>query len=158
MWLKERLGTLMRLASFKTSKGASYGAVTDKGIVDLGKRIGNKYPDLKALIAAGALAEAKRFLNEKHDFGKNDVEWLPVIPNPGKIVCVGLNYEEHRMETGRDKTEQPALFLRVAESQVGHGQPIIRPRESQHLDYEAEIALVIGKAGRRISQKDSWSH
>jgi 2-keto-4-pentenoate hydratase/2-oxohepta-3-ene-1,7-dioic acid hydratase in catechol pathway len=81
-----------------------------------------------------------------------------VIPNPGKIVCVGLNYEEHRAETGRDKTENPALFLRVAESQVGHRQPILRPRESTHLDFEAEIALIVGKAGRRISQAESWRH
>jgi len=146
----------MRLASFRTSKGASYGAVTDGGIVDLGKRIGNKYADLKALIAADALGDAKRLLNEKHDFSKEEVEWLPVIPNPGKIVCVGLNYEEHRMETGRDKTEQPALFIRVAESQLGHKQPMRRPRESTHFDYEAEIALIIGKAGRRIAQKD-WA-
>ena len=146
----------MRLASFRTSKGASYGAVTDGGIVDLGKRIGNKYADLKALIAADALGDAKRLLNEKHDFSKEEVEWLPVIPNPGKIVCVGLNYEEHRMETGRDKTEQPALFIRVAESQLGHKRPMRRPRESTHFDYEAEIALIIGKAGRRIAQKD-WA-
>jgi len=148
----------MRLASFRTSKGASYGAVTDKGIVDLGRRIGNKYPDLKALIAGNALGEAKRLLNEKHDFGKEDVEWLPVIPNPGKIVCVGLNYEEHRQETGRDKTEQPALFIRVAESQLGHKQPMRRPRESTHFDYEAEIALIIGTEGRRISQSNAMKH
>jgi len=144
----------MRLASFKTSKGASYGAVTDKGIVDLGKRIGNKYADLKALIAANGFAEAKKLLGEKADFKEAEVEWLPVIPNPGKIICVGLNYEEHRQETGRDKTEQPALFIRVAESQLGHKQPMRRPRESTHFDYEAEIALIIGKPGRRIAQKD----
>src|SRR3954471_18559989 len=158
MWLKERLGTLMRLASFKTSKGASYGAVTDQGIVDLGKRIGNKYPDLKALIAAGALGAAKKLATGKPDLKESEIEWLPVIPNPGKIVCVGLNYEEHRQETGRDKTENPALFLRVPESQIGHLQPMLRPRESTHLDFEAEIALVIGKAGRRISQKDYFEY
>ena len=148
----------MRLASFKTSKGASYGAVTDKGIVDLGKRIGNKYPDLKALIAGNGLSEAKKLLGEKADLRESEIEWLPVIPNPGKIICVGLNYEEHRQETGRDKTEQPALFIRVAESQLGHQQPMRRPRESTHFDYEAEIALIIGSGGRRISQKDAWSH
>jgi 2-keto-4-pentenoate hydratase/2-oxohepta-3-ene-1,7-dioic acid hydratase in catechol pathway len=81
-----------------------------------------------------------------------------VIPNPGKIVCVGLNYEEHRMETGRDKTENPALFIRVAESQVGHRQSILMPAESTHLDYEGEIAVVIGKSGRRIPQEKSWQH
>jgi 2-keto-4-pentenoate hydratase/2-oxohepta-3-ene-1,7-dioic acid hydratase in catechol pathway len=148
----------MRLASFQNSKVASYGVVTDKGIVDLGARIGNKYADLKSLIAQNALGEVKRHLKNPPDFEDSEVDWLPVIPNPGKIVCVGLNYEEHRAETGRDKTENPALFLRVAESQVGHRQPMPRPRESIQLDFEAEIALVIGKPGRRISQKDSWDH
>jgi 2-keto-4-pentenoate hydratase/2-oxohepta-3-ene-1,7-dioic acid hydratase in catechol pathway len=110
------------------------------------------------LIEGGAFDLARKHLSETPDYQASDVTWLPVIPNPDKIVCVGLNYEEHRVETGRDKTEQPALFLRVGASQVGHRQPIIRPRESTNLDFEAEIAVVIGKAGRRISQKDSWSH
>jgi 2-keto-4-pentenoate hydratase/2-oxohepta-3-ene-1,7-dioic acid hydratase in catechol pathway len=148
----------MRLASFQASNVASYGVVTDKGIVDLGARIGNKYADLKSLIAQNGLAEAQRHLKNAPDFKESEITWLPVIPNPGKIVCVGLNYEEHRAETGRDKTENPALFLRVAESQLGHRQPMLRPRESTQLDFEAEIALVIGRPGRRISQQDSWSH
>jgi 2-keto-4-pentenoate hydratase/2-oxohepta-3-ene-1,7-dioic acid hydratase in catechol pathway len=148
----------MKLATFKTAKGASYGVVVDKGIVDLGKRLGNRYPDLKALIAGNGFGEAAKLLSEKIDFRKEEIDWLPVIPNPDKIVCVGLNYQDHVAETGRDNTEQPAIFLRVPGSQVGHGQPIIRPRESTHLDFEAEIAVVIGKPGRRISQKDAWSH
>src|SRR3954464_11606208 len=148
----------MKLATFKTSKGASYGAVTDQGIVDLGKRLGNRYPDLKSLIAANALGEAGKFVSEKADFRKDEITWLPVIPNPDKIVCVGLNYQDHVVETGRDNTEQPAIFLRVPAPQAGHGHPILRPRESTHMDFEAEIAVIIGKGGRRISQKDSWSH
>jgi 2-keto-4-pentenoate hydratase/2-oxohepta-3-ene-1,7-dioic acid hydratase in catechol pathway len=148
----------MRLASFRTPKGAGYGAVTDKGIVDLGRRIGNRFPDLKSLIERNGLEEAGKAASGPADYQESEVTWLPVIPNPGKIVCVGLNYEEHRAETGRDKTENPALFLRVAESQAGHRQPLLRPRESTHLDFEAEIALIVGKPGRRISQADSWSH
>jgi 2-keto-4-pentenoate hydratase/2-oxohepta-3-ene-1,7-dioic acid hydratase in catechol pathway len=152
----------MRLASFRTPKGASYGAITNGGIVDLGRRIGNRFADLRTLIEKNGLEEArqeaKKAATAPADYQESDVTWLPVIPNPGKIVCVGLNYEEHRAETGRDKTENPALFLRVAESQVGHRQPILRPRESTHLDFEAEIAVIIGKPGRRISQADSWSH
>jgi len=148
----------MRLASFRTAQGASYGAVTNNGIVDLGRRLGNRYSDLRTLLERNGLEEARKAAGSPADYKESDVTWLPVIPNPGKIVCVGLNYEEHRQETGRDKTEQPALFLRLAESQVGHKQPILRPRESKNLDYEAEIALVIGRAGRRISQKDSWNH
>jgi len=148
----------MRLASFRTAQGASYGAVTDQGIVDLGRRLGNRYSDLRALLERNGLEEARKAAGSSADYKESELTWLPLIPNPGKIICVGLNYEEHRQETGRDKTEQPALFLRLAESQVGHKQPILRPRESKNLDYEAEIAVVIGRAGRRISQKDSWNH
>jgi 2-keto-4-pentenoate hydratase/2-oxohepta-3-ene-1,7-dioic acid hydratase in catechol pathway len=147
----------MKLATFKAAQGASYGAVTDKGIVDLGSRL-SRFPDLRSLIGNDGLEEARKLLSRAPDYKLSEITWLPVIPNPDKIVCVGLNYEEHRVETGRDKTEQPALFLRVAESQVGHEQPIVRPRESSHLDFEAEIALVIGRPGRRIAQKDAWQH
>ena len=148
----------MRLATFKTAQGASYGAVTGKGIVDLRRYLGNQYPDLKAILTDGGLAKIQPYLSEAPDYQPSDIAWLPVIPNPDKIVCVGLNYQEHVVETGRDNTEQPAIFLRVPESQVGHRQPIVRPRESKNLDYEAEIAVIIGAAGRRISQKDAWSH
>ena len=72
---------------------------------------------------------------------------LPVIPNPGQIFCIGLNYGEHVRETGREITEVPTIFLRLPESQVAHGQDILRPAESHRLDYEAEIAIVIGKGG-----------
>jgi len=148
----------MRLATFSTAQGVSYGIVTAKGIVDLKRYIGNQYPDLLSLIAGNGYAEAAKQLGSAPDYKESDVTWLPVIPNPGKILCVGLNYQDHVVETGRDNTEQPAIFIRVAESQVGHKQPIIRPKESTHLDFEAEIAVIIGRAGRRISQKDSWSH
>jgi 2-keto-4-pentenoate hydratase/2-oxohepta-3-ene-1,7-dioic acid hydratase in catechol pathway len=148
----------MKLASFSTAQGASYGAVTAKGIVDLRRRLGNAYPDLKSILVDGALAKIQPCLSEAPDYPASDVTWLPVIPNPDKIVCVGLNYQEHVVETGRDNTEQPAIFLRLPESQVGHQQPILRPRESKNLDYEAEIAVIIGKAGRRIPQARAWEH
>jgi 2-keto-4-pentenoate hydratase/2-oxohepta-3-ene-1,7-dioic acid hydratase in catechol pathway len=150
----------MKLASYKTSRGAGYGIVGDDGIVDLTRRIGKKYPDLRALLAGNALAQAQKIAKsaKKADYKANKVAYLPVIPNPGKIVCVGLNYEEHRVETGRDKTENPALFIRVAESQVGHNQPIVMPKESTNLDYEGEIAVIIGRRGRRIPEEDAWKH
>ena len=148
----------MKLSSYKTAQGESYGIVTAKGIVDLKRYLGNQYPDLKSLVAGNAFSQAVQYAGAQADYQASDVTWLPVIPNPDKIVCVGLNYQEHVVETGRDNTEQPAIFLRLPESQVGHKQPIVRPRESKNLDFEAEIAVIIGKAGRRISQKDSWSH
>ena len=148
----------MKLATFKTAQGASYGAVVGKGIVDLRRFLGNQYPDLKSAISGNAFSKIEPYLSEAPDYQASDVTWLPVIPNPDKIICVGLNYQDHVVETKRDNTEQPAIFLRLPESQVGHKQPIVRPRESTDLDYEAEIAVIIGKPGRRISQKDSWSH
>jgi len=148
----------MKLATFQTAQGASYGIVSAKGIVDLKVLIGNRFPDLKSLIAGNGFAEAAKYLSNSADYKDNDVTWLPVIPNPDKIVCVGLNYQDHVVETGRDNTEQPAIFLRLPESQVGHKQPIIRPRESKNLDFEAEIAVIIGRGGRRISQQDAWGH
>ena len=148
----------MKLTTFKTAQGQSYGIVTAKGIVDLKRRLGNRFADLKSLIAGNGFAEAAKHAGDAPDYPAAAVTWLPVIPNPDKILCVGLNYQDHVVETGRDNTEQPAIFIRVPESQVGHQQPILRPRESKNLDFEAEIAVIIGKGGRRISQKDSWSH
>ncbi len=148
----------MKLATFKTAQGASYGIVTGKGIVDLRRFLGNQFPDLKSLVVGNGFSQAQQFLAEKPDYQESDITWLPVIPNPDKIFCVGLNYQDHVVETGRDNTENPAIFVRFPESQLGHKQPMIRPRESTQLDYEAEIAIIIGKPGRRISQKDSWSY
>ena len=149
----------MKLASYLLDGRPSYGVVEGSGVVDLGRRIGAKYPDLRALITANALDEAKRAAaGQKPDASFDSLTHLPVIPNPDKIVCVGLNYEEHRVETNRDKTENPALFLRVPGSQVGHKQPLPRPRESKMLDYEGEIAVVIGAGGRRIPESEAWRH
>ena len=149
----------MKLASYLLDGRASYGVVEGKGIIDLGRRIGARHPDLRALITAKALDEARTAAaGAKPDTGLDQIAFLPVIPNPDKIVCVGLNYEEHRVETNRDKTENPALFLRVPGSQVGHWQPLLRPRESKMLDYEGEIAVIIGTGGRRIPESDAWRH
>src|SRR4051794_3550590 len=105
----------MKLATFKTAQGPSYGIVAGKGIVDLRRYLGNQYPDLKSLIANNAFPQATQYLGAPPDYQASDIVWLPVIPNPDKIVCVGLNYQEHVAETGRDNTEQPAIFLRLAE-------------------------------------------
>ena len=149
----------MKLASYLSGGLAGYGVVTKQGVVDLTRRIGSKYPDLRALLAGDGLAEARQAVaGAAADYQIANLQLLPVIPNPDKIVCVGLNYEDHLKETGRDKTEKPVLFLRLSNSQVGANQPMLRPRESTHFDYEAEIAVIIGKAGRRISEQDSWNH
>jgi 2-keto-4-pentenoate hydratase/2-oxohepta-3-ene-1,7-dioic acid hydratase in catechol pathway len=152
-------GIQLKLASFVRNGQHSYGAVTGTGIVDLGALLGKRFPDLKALLAADALEQAAAAIaGRQADCKIEEVEMLPVIPNPNKIWCCGLNYADHVRETQRDFTEQPTFFQRFADSQVGHGQPLLRPRESTQLDYEAEIAVIIGTPGRRISRDDAARH
>src|SRR6201996_662478 len=144
----------MKFASFEINGTKSWGLVDGSDVVDLG----GKFADLKSAIAAGGLAEAANAAGnaKRHPLAK--ITWLPVIPNPDKILCIGLNYENHRKETGRTEVENPTVFGRFANSQTGHLTNIVRPRVSTDLDYEGELALVIGKAGRYISRKDSSSH
>jgi 2-keto-4-pentenoate hydratase/2-oxohepta-3-ene-1,7-dioic acid hydratase in catechol pathway len=149
----------MKLISFTRGGREGFGAVTAGGVVDLGAALGGRYADLRSLLAADALDAARQAAATRAaDFALEGLAMLPVIPNPGKIWCCGLNYGEHVRETNREITEQPTFFLRVADSQVGHGQAIVRPAESTQLDYEAEIAVVIGKPGRRIAEADAGLH
>ena len=149
----------MKLMSFSFEGNASYGAVDGEKVIDLGVALGSQALDLKALIANDLLSAAQRVMEDSTNTIPLDaVTFLPVIPNPGKIICVGLNYLEHVNEGGRDVTEDPTLFLRTDESQVGHGEPILLPPESIQLDYEGEIAIVIGKGGRRIPEAEAWQH
>jgi 2-keto-4-pentenoate hydratase/2-oxohepta-3-ene-1,7-dioic acid hydratase in catechol pathway len=149
----------MKLASFEIGGVQSYGAITAQGVVDLGRRFGARAASLRELIAIGGIDEARALAGSAAaDHPLDAIRFRPVIPNPDKILCVGLNYEEHRVETGREKTENPAIFIRVPDSQTGHGQPMVRPRESQSFDYEGEIALIIGRTGRRIPQAEAYDY
>ncbi|MEM5405324.1 MULTISPECIES: fumarylacetoacetate hydrolase family protein [Paraburkholderia] len=149
----------MKLASFSTHEGSSFGVVRDGVVFDLKKRLGGRYTDLKSLIAAGAFAEAECAASEgKGDYPLAEVTLEPVIANPQQIFCVGLNYAEHVKETNRETTEQPVIFMRLPASQVGAGEPMLRPRESTQFDYEGEIAVIIGEGGRRIAEADAWRH
>jgi 2-keto-4-pentenoate hydratase/2-oxohepta-3-ene-1,7-dioic acid hydratase in catechol pathway len=146
----------MKLCSFSTNGAASYGLVTDIGIVDLGRR----FPEatLRDFIAAGDLSRAAALMDAAPDHALDDVTFDPVIPNPDKIICVGLNYHDHVKETGRTVTPNPVLFARFAGSQVGHGQPLVKPVESDEFDYEGELAVIIGKSGRRIPAESALEH
>lgn len=152
----------MKLVSFEHHGQASFGAVIEGDrIVDLKPLLCNKAIDLKTLIANSLQAEAAAAAaaaNATSFLALSEVELLPVIPNPGQIFCVGLNYGEHVRETGREITQCPVIFMRVPDSQVAHGKDIVRPPESVRLDYEGEIAIIIGKGGRRISEADAWNH
>ena len=141
----------MKLVSFISAGRPSYGVVTASGVIDLGRRLGDRCPTLRRLLAARALPEAERIARTAApDFPLEDLELTPVIPDPDKIICVGLNYRDHVSETGRTVTEKPALFARFAASQVGHLQPLVKPAVSDEFDYEGELAVVIGDGGRHI--------
>lgn len=116
------------------------------------------YPTLLAAIGARSLGSTELSRSSQSPISLADVEFLPVIPTPGKILCVGLNYENHRKETGRAEVANPTIFTRFADSQIGHNRAILRPPESAKLDYEGELALVIGKGGRRITAAQALEH
>jgi 2-keto-4-pentenoate hydratase/2-oxohepta-3-ene-1,7-dioic acid hydratase in catechol pathway len=150
----------MKLASYVHDGVPSYGAVVGDRITDLGKKLGASYPDLRSLLQQDGVDTARRVLNgAQPDLAVADVIWLPVIPNPDKILCVGLNYRSHVHETGRSNAEErPVLFTRFAASQVAHLQPMVCPEESDRFDFEGELVAVIGKAGRRIPRHAALEH
>ncbi|HEX7012022.1 MAG TPA: fumarylacetoacetate hydrolase family protein [Steroidobacteraceae bacterium] len=148
----------MRLASFAISNRASWGVVEGEALADVGAVLKSSFADLRAAIAGQAYGEIREALSSAERFSTAAVTWLPVIPNPDKILCIGLNYEEHRQETGRPKMEYPTVFVRLAGSQNGHLQDVPRPLVSTELDYEGELAVIIGKGGRYITRRDALAH
>lgn len=146
----------MKLISFQVNDEQKYGIVNEQAVIDLTTRFDEV--DLKALITAGKLEEAKAFATETADFQLNEVKLLPVINNADKIICAGVNYDEHRLETNREPTANPTIFFRVNESQIAHEDAMLIPLESERLDYEGEIVVVIGKEGRRIAEEDALDY
>jgi len=148
----------MRWLSFLRDGRPGFGYVTGdgRGVVDVGAR--SAFADLKSALAADALGELAARCGDAADLPLAGLHFLPPVPNPDKILCVGLNYKAHQEETGRGGEGFPTIFVRFANAQIGHEQPMIRPRESNTLDYEGEIALVIGRAGRRIPGGSALAH
>ncbi|RVU02283.1 FAA hydrolase family protein [Novosphingobium umbonatum] len=143
----------MKLTSYRHEGRESWGAVTPEGrIVDLS----DLAPSLRRALAEDALPVALD--GREAGLMLAEVELLPVVPDPDKIFCVGIAYHAHRLETGRDESAAPIIFTRFANTQVGHDQPLLRPQESEQLDFEGEIAIVIGKGGRRIPTDQAWEH
>ncbi len=150
----------MRFLSFAKDGNSSFGAVTDSGVVDLGAAH-PELPDLRSAIREDRLGElANEAANAEPDCALADIEFLPTIPNPEKIICIGVNYA-NRNEEYKDGTEPPkypSVFMRTRESLVGHGRTIMDPPESEQLDYEGEIVVVVGKEGRRIPEDKTHEH
>lgn len=139
----------MRLMSFEIAGTTSWGMVEGDAVVDLGSRA----PSLRAaLTGLPGLVQDMAGL-PRHAL--SSVTYLPTIPDPDKIICIGLNYLTHILEGGRPKPEKPTIFTRWANSQVGHEQAIVRPKASETLDFEAELAVVIGKTCRHVAEADA---
>jgi 2-keto-4-pentenoate hydratase/2-oxohepta-3-ene-1,7-dioic acid hydratase in catechol pathway len=151
----------MRLMTFKRASRTSYGAVKDNAIVDLGARLGRDAPILQDLIANELVARARDIAaREKGDIALAEVEWERPLASPGKILCIGINYLDRNAEynDGTEQPKVPSVFIRFPGSFVAHKAPLIRPPETKQFDYEGEIALVIGKAGRRIRREEAREH
>ena len=154
-----RKGNKMKLVSFSRLGKARFGAVVNDGVIDLTGKLDPDVNTIKELISLHMEDQAEEFIAGKNkDLSFSDIIFLPVIPDPEKIMCVGLNYVEHKKETGRPDVDNPTIFTRFADSQVAHMQPMIKPDNSDRFDYEAEMAIIIGKGGRFISEDEALSH
>lgn len=153
----------MKLLSFMANGRETWGAVVGDGVVDLG-RLMPQYATLTDYIASGAyLNAAQDVAGKPADAKLADIVYLPVIPRPEKIVCAVRNYMDHHKEVlaagmQRELSEQPPIFLRVWRSQVAHNQPIVRPKVSESLDWEGELAVIIGREGRDIAEDKAFEH
>lgn len=148
----------MRFLTFERQGRESWGVIGDQGLVDLGARAGG---DLLGALKAGKLSAMQELADGlAADFPADDIRYLPPVRAPEKIVCVGVNYANRNAEykDGSAAPKFPSLFMRTPDSLTGHGQPLVRPPESHQLDYEGEIVLIIGKAGRRIAEEDAYQH
>jgi 2-keto-4-pentenoate hydratase/2-oxohepta-3-ene-1,7-dioic acid hydratase in catechol pathway len=146
----------MKVLSYVAGGETSFGLAAESGVIDLKSRLG--VGSLKALIAAGELSRAAAFAGQQADHPWSAVAFAPVIPDPDKVICIGINYEDHRAETGRSAVAHPTVFTRFADTQVGQGQPIIKPKVSETVDYEGELAVVIGREARNIAEADALGY
>lgn len=148
----------MKFATYRYNGSIGFGAADGDSIIPLGEVPGSP-TSLRNLIERFSFDEIRQVAAKVQDrIPISEIEYAPVILEPSKIFCVGVNYETHRVETNREKLGYPIIFLRVPGSQVGHRGAIVRPRVSEQLDFEGEVALVIGKGGRDIAEADAYDH
>ena len=143
----------MKFVSFEHEGLHGFGLLSGKSIVDLTGKLSSDVVTLKQAISAGLLARAASWEGQPGEIALDRAKLLPVIPDPGKILCIGLNYEDHRSETKRPPSDYPTVFTRFADSQVGHGQALLKPASSEKFDYEAELAIVIGARSHGVSEE-----
>lgn len=153
----------MKLISYTHDQQPSYGALKGDQVIDLKSKLGDRYSDLKSLIANGIEDAREIVANANAELNLDQVQLLPVIPNPGTIWCAGMNTHSHYEEAKdhmqlKEKPQKPVLFLRSAATLVASGEDLEKPTLEPVYDYEGEIALVIGKRGRNISVDDALDY
>lgn len=147
----------MKLISFRVAGQESYGVVTGDEVVDLAPIASQVGKTLKAALAGNHLTGIAEWASKAtRRLRLDELEVLPVIPDPAKILCVGINYLSHVKETDRDVPQRPMIFTRFADSQTPHLGPIVRPQVSDKLDFEGELAIVIGKQARHVKAADAF--
>ena len=147
----------MKLASFETDNRATYGILAGDTLREPDDAFRATYPDLRSAIAAGTHVELEGGRTGA-SHAVDSVRFLPLIPAPDKILCVGVNYRPHIEEMGRDVPDYPVVFVRFPGSQVGHSQSVIRPAASEKFDFEGELAIVIGKSARHVNRVDALDY
>lgn len=148
----------MRVLSFIANDRPGYGLAVDGGVVDCSRQL-NDDGDLRGLLCGDGLGRLERFASAAADYPLDEITLLPVIPNAAaKFLCIGINYRPHMLEMGRDTPEHPVIFVRFANSLVGHGEPLTLPRASEKFDYEGELAVVIGKPARHVAAADAFDY
>ena len=151
----------MKLAKLHRTERTIWAAITAEGAIDLTPIIGAEPSAIRNYLLPDGLARITDFAAGHHaDLAAEELNYASLLPDPEKIICVGVNYH-NRNEEYRDGSEAPkfpSLFLRAPTSFTAHDTPLVRPRESEQLDYEGEIAIVIGKGGRRIPKDDALGH
>ena len=150
------MGNAVKALSFEIGGRRTYGLRRDDSVFEATSAFRDQYPDLRSVLAAGVLDEMPRQL-EASPVDRASMRYLPLIPNPDKLICVGVNYRPHVEEMGREIPSHPVLFVRFPGSQTGHLEPLIRPSLSEQFDFEGELAVVIGRRARHVEPGDAFS-
>jgi 2-keto-4-pentenoate hydratase/2-oxohepta-3-ene-1,7-dioic acid hydratase in catechol pathway len=151
----------MKIVSYTHRARPSFGAAAGNGIVELARRLPARYASVESILTGEGLSLARDLAERtKPDVALDEIVYLPPVPRPGKILCIGINYRKRNEEyqDGSAPQKYPSVFMRTPDSLAAHRQALLRPPESVQLDYEGEIALIIGKAGRRIPEEQALEH
>ena len=151
----------MKLLNFSAEGRESVGALSTRGIIDLGARLGHEVTDALTFIRSGLLGPARSVASlDQGDYTLDEVRVLKPVGRDTRYFCIGVNYPDRNEEykDGSERPKYPSLFMRSHTSLVAHGEPILRPRESEQLDYEGEIAVIVGRGGRRIEAEQALEH